>query len=283
MPEDMQFLFKADIQTAFDHFYSLLGVRIAFFTSSGGQLKVGKRKGSCAYCRLLRSELGHGVCLAQDDAMRRRAAAEGKMICYQCHAGLTEAIAPIYVDGMQAGFIMIGQFRRRNRPSGLHRFRPAVARKLRRAFEAVPYFTQSRCRDVLAFLEIIVRHVASNRLVDIRRPDMIQPILDHIHQHPDGRLSLRDAAAMIHRSPSSVTHAFKKHVGTSFRRYQIQARLNKATHLLQTTPDATVSLVAAKLGFDDPLYFSRLYKKYKGCCPSKLLGRSKADVAGGAT
>ena len=61
--------------------------------------------------------------------------------------------------------------------------------------------------------------------------------------------------------------AFKAYTGMTPYQYFIQLKINKAKDLLDRD-EATVKEVAFALGFDDPYYFSRLFKKKTGVAPS---------------
>ena len=60
---------------------------------------------------------------------------------------------------------------------------------------------------------------------------------------------------------------FKKVYGVSPKQYLLNIRMNNAQNLLETT-DYTVAEIAAIVGYDNSLYFSRIYHKQKGQAPS---------------
>ena len=57
-------------------------------------------------------------------------------------------------------------------------------------------------------------------------------------------------------------------MGTSPMKYILDIRIRNAQVLLETT-DYSVSDIAAVIGYDNPMYFSRLFRKAKGLPPAK--------------
>ena len=58
-------------------------------------------------------------------------------------------------------------------------------------------------------------------------------------------------------------------MGNNFKRYQLLQRLNLADRRKKTQPGWRMAKVAEMCGFEDPLYFSRVYKQVRGIPPSK--------------
>lgn len=61
---------------------------------------------------------------------------------------------------------------------------------------------------------------------------------------------------------------FKQIVNYTPMQYLLTIRVNNAASLLETT-DYSMSEIAAIVGYDDALYFSRLFRKLKGMSPSE--------------
>ena len=110
----------------------------------------------------------------------------------------------------------------------------------------------------------------------IELKDVLGPILRRLREHPDQRLTLTHAAAMVGRSPTTLSHLFRRKLGKSFRTVRIELAMEKADEYFRTVPGIRVKEVARRLGFDDPLYFSRLYRRYRGRSPS-YWGRSSRE------
>ena len=62
--------------------------------------------------------------------------------------------------------------------------------------------------------------------------------------------------------------SFRGTVGTSPMKYILEIRIRNAQTLLETT-DYSVANIASKIGYDNPMYFSRMFRKAKGMSPAK--------------
>lgn len=69
-----------------------------------------------------------------------------------------------------------------------------------------------------------------------------------------------------------IRKLFKKETGLSPLEYMTELRMRKAKSLLTSScaRNFSVSEVAYQCGYVDPLYFSRVFRKYTGICPSML-------------
>jgi AraC-like DNA-binding protein len=280
-PTPLHLVFDDRVQKLFDHFCSLLSIRIAFFNTTLREVVVGLGKPSCRYCRLLRQRMGLDArCREQDRVRLTDAARTGKLVSYRCHGGLDEAIVPVSLAGRHIGYAMIGQFR------SSHAIPSRYARSWRRdfadspelesAFEAVPYFPRAKVADILGMFEVLVTSIVAQGLVAPKSDDALQRILAVLHDRPDEPLTLSEAARLAGRSASSVSHLFTERTGRSFKRTQVEARIAAAERMLRGEPGVSVKEVAYRLGYDDPLYFSRIFRKYRGVPPSAVRPRPPA-------
>ena len=76
---------------------------------------------------------------------------------------------------------------------------------------------------------------------------------------------LADEAGLTRPYLSAV---FKKRTGYTIKEYITVLRMDKAKMLLLQT-NASTKAIALLCGYDDPLYFSRIFRKYVGCTPSE--------------
>jgi len=80
-------------------------------------------------------------------------------------------------------------------------------------------------------------------------------------------ITLSELAAWSNLSKGHLTQLFKEHTGYPPIRFFINLKMQYACRYLDLT-DMTVKQVAAKMGYTDPYYFSRLFTKTIGISPS---------------
>ncbi len=101
-------------------FHTITGLRVGVFDLACKEVAAYPVKLS-GFCRLIRSRPeGLERCLACDRTALEHSGekAPGGIHIYQCHAGLTEAAAPICNGEEILGFLMFGQMRRTSQPQG---------------------------------------------------------------------------------------------------------------------------------------------------------------------
>ncbi|MFC3799071.1 helix-turn-helix domain-containing protein [Cohnella sp. GCM10012308] len=106
-----------------------------------------------------------------------------------------------------------------------------------------------------------------NRHNDDNR-EIIEQARNYIHSHYMQSLSVAALAERHGLSAKSFSYLFHKHTGVFPIDYLIQHRMKRAQELL-TMSDAGIKQIAASVGYEDALYFSRLYKKHFGRAPSQ--------------
>jgi len=103
---------------------------------------------------------------------------------------------------------------------------------------------------------------------------LINDIITYMNTHYHQDITLEKLAKLANMKKSQISYLFKKYTNKRPIDYLIQYRVKKALELLETT-DLLISEIAEKVGYHDPLYFSRLFKKYTGISPTSLRLQTK--------
>lgn len=97
--------------------------------------------------------------------------------------------------------------------------------------------------------------------------ERVQQVIEFIEQHLEQDIDADRLARVAHLSESRTSHLFTEQVGISPLRYLENQRMVLAAQLLEFT-GRPVSGIAREVGYLDPLYFSRRFRRFHGCSPS---------------
>ena len=86
-------------------------------------------------------------------------------------------------------------------------------------------------------------------------------------------VKIEDVAKHVCLSPSRLAHLFREQMGVNLLRWREDQRVIRARLLLQTTQEPIAS-IGREVGYDDQLYFSRVFRKRVGVSPSDFRRRS---------
>ena len=103
--------------------------------------------------------------------------------------------------------------------------------------------------------------------------EYVKKSLQFIDYNYSRSIDVDDIAANVGISRSHLYRLFMKHISVPPNEYLTRYRIQKASLLLESS-NLSVGEAAYSTGFSDQLYFSRVFKKYKGLSPSQYSKRS---------
>ena len=93
-----------------------------------------------------------------------------------------------------------------------------------------------------------------------------KPVLDYLSSHLCANLRIQDLSTALNTPVHQLSRSFRQDTGQGLKEYMEQMLLQKARHLLLHTT-MPVYQISESLGFSDPFYFSRFFKKAEGISP----------------
>lgn len=135
------------------------------------------------------------------------------------------------------------------------------------------FISRDSCHEIAAAAQL------TNILVQIRRnldalasthsilmAGKLKESLSFIHRHYSQSISVRELANLEHLSTSRYSALFRQVMGISPQNFIIDLRLHMAAELMMKT-DLSIKQIAHMIGYDDQLYFSRLFRSKRGLSP----------------
>lgn len=107
----------------------------------------------------------------------------------------------------------------------------------------------------------------------------VRTLILYLQQHYTEHISLDNLSATVNLNRSYLCRLFKRETGESLFQYLARLRLERATGLL-LQEGLSIREVAARVGIDDPFYFTRMFKKQYGVAPSEYAIQKKSQQTG---
>ena len=98
-------------------------------------------------------------------------------------------------------------------------------------------------------------------------PAQLMPALAYIEQNFRESVTSAKVSEACNMDSFRFSRVFRSAFGITFKEYLLRVRIKEACRLLEK-PDIAVSEVAYLSGFNDPSYFSKVFKRYAGASPS---------------
>lgn len=223
----------------------------------------------------------------EQDQMAKKAKTATAPFIAKCRFGLIDVHIPILDGKIFLGSIVCGQVFMEK--PGENEFRKILntltessridIQKLRKTYFKSPHISSQQLKDIVNRMDLLSRYIVEthekNKLlrmlrkhyvpdldasVKIREEAIIKKAIDFINANYDKDISRDDISRAVFLSSHYFSHLFKKITGKSFTDHLIELRLDKAKSLM-LNPMLTIKEIAYQVGFDNPYYFSRLFKK----------------------
>jgi Response regulator containing CheY-like receiver domain and AraC-type DNA-binding domain len=101
-----------------------------------------------------------------------------------------------------------------------------------------------------------------------RRKALAEEVKYYLDKHYKEQITYKDFNELLGYNEKYITSVFKEQLGVSPSRYVLERRMELAKELLSGNKDILLRDVSEKVGYSDPLYFSRVFKTSVGISPS---------------
>ncbi len=108
---------------------------------------------------------------------------------------------------------------------------------------------------------------AENQDADNRYTRIINDSIAYIKENYSKNLTLVSMGEHFHLNPQYFSELFKKETGVNYIDYLTNHRINKAKQLIKETPHFKIYEISSLVGYENPKYFCKLFKKICGVTP----------------
>ena len=143
-------------------------------------------------------------------------------------------------------------------------------RKLEKEYTlALPYSHEVSRGYLLSILSLLLRRIAlSSDETSAASTEKILRVCRHMQNTLADDLPISVFAKLCHLSESRFTHLFREIIGKSPISYLTEARIQRAKELLEYS-SLPIAEVGAAVGYSNPYYFSRIFKRHTALSPSE--------------
>ena len=118
-----------------------------------------------------------------------------------------------------------------------------------------------------AVFSAALNEIRSNRLE--MSGTAVETVKRWISANYNQHAELNHLANMVFLTPSYLSKLFKQETGMTLTDYIIEIRIRKAKQLLKNSPDLKVHEIGSEVGYPDPAYFNKLFKRIVGVTPNE--------------
>ena len=247
-------------------------------------------KGHPPFCRMMNDlPEGHRRCVACDQCKIRRYTADRGFQFYRCHAGVCEAIMPLFDKKRPLAYLAFGCYldetpieEQWEYSRSLLDWYPGGPDALKDAFFQFRQYSQKEIQAYSEILEALSSYIQIQGMILSTEQTDLQRLDLYLEQHYMEHLSLASISRELHMGRTKLCTLAKQLSGGRTLSYLIaQRRITAAKKLLLQT-SLPISEVGEAVGVSDYNYFSKVFRSVAGMTPSafRKQGQSGADGRG---
>ena len=210
-----------------------------------------------------------------------RALNQRGMWVYTCHAGVAEAVTPIFQDDTPIAYLMIGKFRdAEEQYSSAQMVADAAEKygldkdKMLDAYYQLPVLDKKCMDSAVSLLKMLIYYITSENYFRYDHSVQFASIDKYIEERICEKITVEDICNQFRVPRHLLYSTFEKESGDSIQEYIIKKRIRKAQNLLIST-DMSVSQISVKVGYPEYNYFFRIFKERTGITPLQYRKQNK--------
>ena len=257
-------------------FYTITQIRITVFDETFRELAAYPEH-IAPFCQILRTDR-HALeeCKKCDAKACEIATREHASYTYQCHAGLTESIVPLYMGNITIGYLLFGHVF----PYDSHEEGWAVIQKrcgkyqidmnaLKSACFERPLIPADYIQAASHILQAVASYLCLERMAILGQKELPAQIDDYISRHYTEEIDAESICEYFQIGRTTLYEIAHQNYGLGIAAHIRNLRIEKAKTLLISHPKMNISEIASACGFSDYNYFITVFKRLVGAPPKQ--------------
>lgn len=257
-------------------FYKLTKIRITVFDENFNELSAYPEK-IAPFCQIIRTDKqGYTECKKCDVRACEIAAKQHKTFTYQCHAGLTESITPLFLGNIIIGYLMFGHvFSYDSHEEGWDKISTLCnsyeidMKMLEKACYKQPLIKKDFIESSSHILQAVASYLCMERMVSLHQQELAVQLDEFISAHFMEEIDATILCQAFQIGKTRLYEIVKQNYGVGLAEHIRNLRINKAKDLLVNHPEKSLADVAFSCGFKDYNYFIAVFKRMVGVPPKK--------------
>ena len=255
-------------------FYCIANIRITMFDSQFAEL-VSYPENRSAFCSLIRStEEGRQACAVCDRDACSIASKQSSAYIYRCHAGLTEAVMPLWVGNALVGYLLFGHvFAYKDWEEGWQTIQkccegyPVDKEKLRAALPDCPQASDEYILSAAHILHATASFLVLQKMAALKEDSLAAKVDTYINERFCEEITAATICQKFEIGRSRVYKLSGQLYGCGISEHIRTLRIQKAKKLLVDHPQMRIADVAMECGFTDYNYFITVFSSLAGVSP----------------
>lgn len=134
--------------------------------------------------------------------------------------------------------------------------------------------TEARLLEAAGAAWHLMTSLTSSRSPAVGTEDLVDQVASHLRETVGTNISVSELAASVGLSTSHFAAVFRRRFGMAVHQYQVHLRMARARELMDTS-SRTIAEIAGDVGYDDPFYFTRQFRRMHGTSPSAYRAQQK--------
>ena len=265
-------------------FYNLTGLLIVLYDESFNIVHCYPQKLSPFCTEVRRSGRLFEKCMECDRYGLNLCREKKELFIYQCHMGMTEAVAPIMEGNEIIGYLMLGQTltesNRKNVMEQIDRLphdEPVDKTALYRYLNEIVPVTHEILSSATRIMEMCACYLCAKNIIRSQQDTLCREVDRFIWENLSSpTLSMQEICRRFSVSRSTLYNISRAAFGMGISDYIRFCRIERAKKLL-LKKELPIYEISRVCGFSAPNYFTKTFKQYVGVLPKDFCNQNRMD------